>query len=243
MESKYDVVLLLGGTGSRMPNKPENKHLVKVNGKTMVEHAKDKIDALEDIVDIENKYAIVSTHGVDKIMPILGEGWTYKYQSNPTGLIDAAKIANPKNPFLLYLGDQFYQEHLGRLVAGFNESGKVGRIWLKHSDQARYHTTMFPRENLMFKFREKPNVKEGYVVTGLYMFQPGIFKYSNNLPRNEKGENNLADVLTKVMSETGFGGIDSKIMKGYWSDVGTPEKLQQANRYARGTPTYKVIPP
>jgi len=234
MINKYDVVLLLGGTGSRMPNKPENKHLVDVNGKTMVEHAKDKISQLEEIVNVDSKYAIVNNYGTNKIMKILGNDWKYVYQEKPTGIIDAVKLAKPENSTLIYLGDQYFQDHLGSFVEGFNYSTEDVRVWYKESTEAKNHTTMFTRDNWIYKFREKPEVSEGKLVTGLYLLKPKLYELSNNLPRNEKGENNMADFLN-VINNSAYRQVDARRMKGYWYDIGTPEILNKANDIKYGS--------
>ena len=225
---KKDLVLLLGGTGTRMTDKPNNnKHLVNVNGVPMVEHIKRKIQNYEKYVEkFDNKYVVTNGKGVDQIMSILGQGYQYFYQEKPTGIADAMTIPNPQNMFFLHLGDQFYQDEIGKFVSDIPNYTKA-KVWLKYSDQASKHTTMFTRDNMIYKFREKPDVKQGNVVTGLYMFDPSVLKYIEGLPRNQKGENNLADLLNEI--NLNDGKIVAQKHTGYWHDVGTDKILDKVN--------------
>jgi NDP-sugar pyrophosphorylase family protein len=93
---------------------------------------------------------------------------------------------------------------------------------------------MFTRDNWIYKFREKPEVSEGKLVTGLYLLKPKLYELSNNLPRNEKGENNMADFLN-VINTSAYRQVDARRMKGYWYDIGTPEILNKANDIKYGS--------
>ena len=167
-------------------------------------------------------------------MPILGEDYVYHYQSQPDGLINAAKRANPKYPFVLHLGDQFYEDDLSTLTSNYRDN--TAHVTLKWSDRCRYHNTAITEDNYIKKFIEKPNLPEGangYVSTGIYIFKPEVFGMIKDLPVNCKGETDLASLLNNIIHKDGYSAITSNGHKGYWYDVGTPEILKQVNDYVK----------
>lgn len=233
----YDLVMLLGGTGSRMMDKPEgNKHLVEVAGKPVIEYLKNKIDRYERAVEpFKNKYIITNGQGVEQIMKTFGQGYKYLFQEKPTGVPDAIKLANPKMPFFVQLGDQFYEEEIGAFIQGFLESDKYAKVWLKDSPEASKHTTaFFSEDNWIKKFVEKPQgLPNGFVCTGMYMLKPTALQYINDLPRGQKGENNMADLMTRIQAEHGYQAVGYKMMNGFWGDINTRERVDYAQRSLR----------
>lgn len=236
-EAKLDLVLLLGGSGTRMGiNGNDNKALVEVAGKQIISRIKDKIDQYEkNYHKFSNKYVITNGKGLDRIMPILGEGYIYCYQSKSDGLLNAAYRAKPENKFLLHLGDQCYQQDLQDFIT---TDFKIAKVWLKRSDQYKYHNTaIMSADGDIKQFVEKPtnlSDKEGYVSTGIYLMDPSIFEFLPNLVVDQKGETNLADVLNQVINKFPYHSIQKSVMTGYWFDVGTPEITQQANNVLLG---------
>lgn len=236
MNGHYDLVLLLGGTGTRMDDKPhDNKHLVDVSGKTMVEHIKEKVDRYESANQpFLNKYVVTNGKGVEQIMKILGQDYKYFYQERPTGIPDAAFIPNPKNKFLLHLGDQYYEDQIGAFMEGFYDKGEDYRAWLKYTKDTNHTVALLDGDWNLKRFVEKPryhNDQSAYVATGMYMLDPSVGRLIKHLPRNEKGENNMSDLGNLVNNETGRVGY--KMMKGYWYDIGSQE-IRRAAQYKMG---------
>lgn len=225
----YDLCLLLGGTGSRMKMKAgDNKHIQTVGGKSVLAYIKDKIDEYEQHHrPFENKWVVTNSLGVEEIMRCLGQSYIYFYQEAPTGVPDAMAIPPIKNSLLLHLGDQFYQESLDDFMEGFEESTEIGRVWIKFTSEACHHTALLGDE-----FVEKPDIPAGHVCTGLYLLRPEALGLVTELPRHTKGENNMADLMTKLKKR---GRIGAKEMTGYWLDLGKPEAFDKAERLQGAT--------
>lgn len=228
----YDLVLLLGGTGSRMKDKPhDNKHLSKLGDKSVLERLKEKIDVYESTVNpFANKYVVTNGKGVEEIMRILGQDYIYFYQEKPTGIPDAAFLPNPKNPFMLQLGDQVYKEPISKFIEGFAKSDEYMRVWLKETEDTNHTVALLDGDWNLKRFVEKPNYGhgiKGYVATGMYMLRPDLKKYISTLPRHTKGENDMSDLGTLVNNELRVG---YKMLKGPWYDVNSKEYLERAKQ-------------
>jgi len=228
----YDLVLLLGGTGSRMGIKGnDNKHTKELNGKPVISYIKDKIDLYEKAVQpFANKYIVTNGKGLDQIMKTFGQDYTYFYQEKPTGIPDAAYLPNPQNRFLLHLGDQYYEEEIQSFIND-NDSRPM-KVWLKDTKDTNHTVAAMDEDGNIKKFIEKPNYDSrvsAFVATGMYMLSPYLKHFINELPRHEKNENNMSDLGNKVLS---FGDkIDYQIMQGNWYDVNSQEVIKMIERY------------
>lgn len=224
-----DLILLLGGTGSRLDiTGNNNKALVEVDGKPMVEHLKNKIDEYEsEVAPFTNKYIITNGLGLDRIMPILGEGYIYKFQSKPDGLLNAAYRSGTKNDFILHLGDQYYEQPLKYFITGLKDYEQA-KVWLKWSDQvSKHNTAILSYDKYIKKFIEKPNLPQGFVSTGIYHFRNDVFNQLPHLSSDSKGETNLADVLNNIIQERDYKSVGYNVMNGSWYDCGTYEVLKR----------------
>ena len=73
---------------------------------------------------------------------------------------------------------------------------------------------------------EKPDVlKSDYAVTGLYIYDSGVFEIIRTLKPSGRGELEITDVNNYYIRE---GRMGYKVLDGYWSDAGTFESLLRA---------------
>jgi dTDP-glucose pyrophosphorylase len=101
-------------------------------------------------------------------------------------------------------------------------------VWLKDTKDTN-HTVALLNENSIKRFVEKPNYPaqmSALVATGMYMLQPHLNTYIKNLPRNNKGENNMSDLGNKILSLDGTVG--RVMMQGNWYDIGNQEIRKEA---------------
>lgn len=63
---------------------------------------------------------------------------------------------------------------------------------------------------------------------GIFVFDPIIWKYAAELPASSRGEYELPQAIARMVQD----GCDVRAspIRGFWSDVGTPEDLQEAER-------------
>ena len=83
---------------------------------------------------------------------------------------------------------------------------------------------------------EKPDVhKSDYAVTGLYIYDSGVFEIIRTLKPSGRGELEITDVNNYYIGE---GRMGYRVLDGYWSDAGTFESLLRAGvmvqRYREG---------
>jgi glucose-1-phosphate thymidylyltransferase len=73
---------------------------------------------------------------------------------------------------------------------------------------------------------EKPDVlKSDYAVTGLYIYDSGVFDVIKTLKPSGRGELEITDVNNYYIRQ---GRMGYRVLDGYWSDAGTFESLLRA---------------
>ena len=73
---------------------------------------------------------------------------------------------------------------------------------------------------------EKPGVpKSDYAVTGLYIYDSGVFEIIKTLKPSGRGEVEITDVNNEYIRQ---GAMGYSVLDGYWSDAGTFESLLRA---------------
>ena len=73
---------------------------------------------------------------------------------------------------------------------------------------------------------EKPDVpKSDYAVTGLYIYNSGVFDVIKTLKPSRRGELEITDVNNEYIRQ---GAMGYSVLDGYWSDAGTFGSLLRA---------------
>ena len=73
---------------------------------------------------------------------------------------------------------------------------------------------------------EKPDVpKSDYAVTGLYIYNSGVFDVIKTLKPSGRGELEITDVNNEYIRQ---GAMGYSVLDGYWSDAGTFGSLLRA---------------
>lgn len=232
-------VILAGGTGSRM--KPAtfvtNKHLLPIyadqGAVPMIFYPINTLvsSGINDILIISSR-----DHS-GPIIQNLGDGFsfganfTYKIQDVTRvemGIASALKLARDftrNDPFAVILGDNFYEDSFGNEMMLFNNScTKSARIFLKEvADPERfgvYHEG---------KIEEKPTEpKSNMAVTGLYLYHPSVYEVAEKLIPSKRGELEITDVNQHYCE---INAMDVSLVKGFWSDMGTPQSMQRTQEF------------
>jgi glucose-1-phosphate thymidylyltransferase len=66
-----------------------------------------------------------------------------------------------------------------------------------------------------------------YAVTGIYMYDSRVFDIINTLEPSQRGELEITDVNNQYIE---WGALTYDILEGWWTDAGTFESLQRANK-------------
>lgn len=234
-------VILAGGTGSRM--KPAtfvtNKHLLPIyteqGALPMIFYPINTLvgSGIEDILIISSR---------DHSGPIihnLGDGFafgasfTYKIQDVTRvemGIASALKLARGftgNEPFAVILGDNFYEDSFADEIKFFeNSCTNSARIFLKEVQDPERFGVYHDGE-----IEEKPkNPKSNMAVTGLYLYHPKVYEIAENLVPSKRGELEITDVNQYYCQSK---AMDVCNVKGFWSDMGTPQSIQRTQDFIR----------
>jgi len=82
----------------------------------------------------------------------------------------------------------------------------------------------------VLKVIEKPkDPPTQYAVTGLYQYDPDVFKIIKKLKPSARGELEITDVNNAYIKK---GKLRAEFLKGFWSDAGTVDSLAKATLWA-----------
>lgn len=243
---KIKGVILAGGMGTRlMPlTKAVNKHLLPVGDKPMLQHCVDKM-VQAGITEI-----LVVTGGehLGGIAEFLGSGKdfgckvTYRVQDAAGGIAQALGLAEgfvqPGECMCVLLGDNIFDAPLQILVNDYTGEGAM--IVLKSvPDPERFGVATIAMTNELglqhpnvIKIEEKPeNPETNLAVTGIYFYDSRVFDIIRGCKPSGRGELEITDVNNAyvLIGEMGFVHLP-----GWWTDAGTHESYQFANRLVMG---------
>jgi len=232
-------IILAGGTGSRLYplTKVTNKHLLPVYDKPMIYYP------LQTLLDAGIKdIMIISGRGhAGHFLELIGSGadfsahFTYEIQDKAGGIAQALALAEDfadDESVVVILGDNIFQDNVEYAVQSF-ESG--AHIFLKKvSDAKRFGVAEVDESSgLVLGIEEKPDVpKSDYAVTGLYIYDSGVFEIIKTLKPSGRGELEITDVNNEYI---GRGDMQYSVLDGYWSDAGTFESLLRAGMMVRSS--------
>ena len=224
-------VILAGGTGSRLYplTKVTNKHLLPVYDKPMIYYPMETLinAGIKDIM-------IVSGRGhAGHFLELLGSGvdygvhFTYEIQEKAGGIAQALSLAEDfvdGDSVTVILGDNIFQDNIEKDVTNFNGGAK---IFLKEvTDAHRFGVAELKGEKVI-GVEEKPKVpKSNFAVTGLYIYDSGVFDAIKTLEPSGRGELEITDVNNYYISK---GAMEYGVLEGFWSDAGTFESLLRAS--------------
>ena len=229
-------VILAGGKGTRMLplTKVTNKHLLPVYNKPMIYYP---IQTLKEI-GIKDILIVSGRTHVGHFLELLGSGeesdlrFSYTIQEREGGIAEALALAENfahGEPVAVILGDNIFEGNFKEEVTSFKEGA---RIFLKEvEDPERFGVAELDLNNTVKNIIEKPaNPKTNYAVTGLYVYDAGVFEVIKTLRPSARGELEITDVNNRYISK---GKMDARFVKGFWSDAGTFESLHRASLFLR----------
>ncbi|WP_127578853.1 sugar phosphate nucleotidyltransferase [Paenibacillus koleovorans] len=227
-------VLLAGGTGTRLNpmTKLVNKHLLPVGKYPMIHYAIRKFQQ----AGIQEVLLVMGKHSAGMYIDYLGGGkdhgvrMTYRVQEEAGGIAQALALAEgfvPDNEkFMVLLGDNLYEDSLAPAVEQFARQPEGAMVMLKEvPDPRRYGVPILHNENILF-IEEKPSVpKSNYSVTGIYMYDAGVFDIIRTIRPSQRGELEITDVNNVYAAA---GKLTYGVLQGWWTDAGTFSSLQEA---------------
>ena len=230
-------VILAGGTGTRLfpLTNATNKHLLPVGREPMIYNPiKQLLSA--GITDI---LIITSKQHMGDVVRLLGSGkefgcdFTFKVQEEAKGIAHALLLAEyfaNRDKIVVILGDNITTHSIKPYVDNFKKQGSGAKVLLrKVSDPERYGIAALD-ELKVVKIEEKPKEpKSNYAVIGIYMYDNKVFGIIKKIEPSARGEYEITSVNNEYIKND---ELTYDVLKGEWTDAGTFESMQYANKIA-----------
>ena len=237
------AVVLAAGEGKRLKpiTSTRPKPMVPVAGTPLLEHIVNglKLAGIEEILFIVGYKKEVIQHyfgnGVDKF----GVKIHYKVQDKYLGTAHATGFAQKfikDSPFLLMYGDLLVDKGIFKeVIEKFKKCNVEGLISLMEvSNPQNYGIIKLNDDQLVEKIVEKPKPElniGNLANAGIYIFDSQIFKAIEKTSKSVRDEYEFTDSMEILINEL-KGRIVGHILKEkYWSDVGLPWQLLDANKH------------
>jgi dTDP-glucose pyrophosphorylase len=232
------AVLLAAGRGKRLGTLTADrpKPMVPVCDKPVLEHILLGMRAagLTDFLFVVGYRAeIVAAHFSD------GARWnvriTYTYQEVPKGT--GAALAHGRDfagnaPILVSYADILTDPaHYREMAVDYASAPCAALIGINPVDDPAAGAAVYREGNRVVQVVEKPppgTAQSAWNVAGVSVYSPSIWPALENLKPSPRGELELTDALSALIASG--EEVRAYEMRGFWSDVGTPEALAEAEQ-------------
>jgi glucose-1-phosphate thymidylyltransferase len=223
-------VILAGGTGTRLHplTRITNKHLLPIYDRPMISYA---IEALVRAGISEVMLVTGGTHA-GEFLRLLGNGredglerLQYSYQDRPGGIAEALGLAEHfcgDDRVLVMLADNILENTFAGTVERFLDQGSGARIILTEPEDPTHLRHLGVPEldtsGQILRIVEKPESPPSvYAVTGIYCYDPEVFKVIGTLEPSGRGELEITDVNNWYVDS---GSMQYDVLDGFWGDAG-----------------------
>jgi len=228
-------IILAGGLGTRLHplTKITNKHLLPIYNKPMIYYP------LQTLVDAGIKDILIVTGGnnAGDFLRLLGNGaefglkhLNYTYQQGEGGIAEALRLAehfSDNEKTVVILGDNIIEDNIRPYVNEFEKQKKGAKILLKEVEHPQRFGVPVFKDHKIIRIEEKPEMpRSPFAVTGIYMYDPKVFKIIRTLKPSDRGELEITDVNNKYIKS---GTLTYNFLRGWWTDAGTFESLFTAS--------------
>lgn len=222
------AMILAAGRGERMRPLTDTtpKPLLKVNGKPLIVYHIEKLVAI-GITDIVINHAWLG----DVLTSYLGDGSQFganiRFSAESEGALETAGgivKALPlldDEPFLVINGDVFTDFDFGGLPS-LAKDKLAHVILINNPEHNRSGDFLYQQGRLRNKTSDLTE-SISYTFSGIALYRPAFFDEINNQKDTVKA---LGPMLRTA---AGSDLISASIYEGAWTDVGTPERLEQLN--------------
>ena len=251
------AVILAGGKGKRINSvtRGENKCLLRIGDKTIIEYNVDNISKIDEISEIiivvgYKSYDVMSTIGNHHNRKRI----SYCIQREQKGLInalEAARYAVGEDDFILILGDEFIiNNNYTMAIESFHKKKYDYMIGIIEVDDInlvkKTYTIKIDQNNNIQGFIEKPIVPFNNIMgTGNIILRGGLLKYIEETPINPiRGEKELVDFLRIILEKN--RNISTFRVGDYYININTKEdyhnlmQLIETKGEIYHKPTYSV---
>lgn len=230
-------IILAGGTGTRLfpLTKITNKHLLPVGKEPMISNPIRQLISA-GITDI---LVVTSKDHMGDVVRLLGSGhefgcdFTFKVQDQPGGIAHALALAEGfanGERMVVILGDNILTHSIRKHVEDFKKQDSGAKILLKKvGDPERFGiAALDERTKMIIQIEEKPqNPQSDYAVIGIYMYDIKVFDFIRKIKPSQRMELEITSVNNMYVER---GEMTHGFVEGEWTDAGTFESLQYANK-------------
>jgi len=230
------AVILCAGKGTRLypVTLTMPKPLVPVANKALLTYA---IETLTTMGATEIGLVVNSLDS--PIRTRLGDGLdsvgvplTYIAQEDPKGLAHAVKLCEPfvgNEPFIVYLGDNIFQDRMKALYTRFEQTGAGAAIALTEVPNPSAFGIAELDGDQITRLVEKPkDPPSNLAIAGVYVFKPEIFEAIEHIKPSWRNELEITDAI-QWMLEQGHRVVPY-VVEGWWIDAGKPDAIVLANQ-------------
>ena len=228
-------LILAGGSGRRLRpiTHKTAKQLVPIANKPILHYV------IEDLVGVGiTDLGIVVGDTAKEIEKSVGDGsqWnadiTYIHQEEPLGLAHAVLIAESflgQEKFVMYLGDNMFEDSLHEVVEDFESSSTNARLLLAKVDNPQaFGVAELDEQGAIKGLEEKPeNPKSDLALVGVYLFDSTIHRAVKAIEPSDRGELEITDAIQWMIDEE--SNIEQRTLKGWWIDAGKKDPLLLCN--------------
>lgn len=231
------ALVLAGGGGTRLRplTYTTAKQLLPVAGKPIFHYVLEQLSRA-GLIDVG---VIVSPGNREGIESALGDGarWglklTYIVQHPPLGLADAVRTGQPylgDHPFLVFLGDNIFQDELRDLVQEYAQRPDEALIVVKKVPNPQaFGVVEVDSRGRPVRLAEKPKEpRSNLAIAGIYFFPPVAHEVIASLKPSARGEYELTDTIQGLIDRG--HPVRLHILKGWWLDTGRKDDMLLANR-------------
>ena len=236
------AVILAAGNGKRIKSitKGENKCLLKIKNKTIIEYNVNNISEIDEI----NEILIVVGYKSNDVMDTIGSSYnkkrvSYCIQREQKGLINALEAARceiAKDDFILILGDEFIvNNNYSTAIQSFYEKRYDYMIGVIEVDDInlirKTYTIKMDQNNNILDFIEKPTEPFNNIMgTGNIILRGGFLKYIDETPINPiRGEKELVDFLKIILEKN--GNVSTFKVGDHYVNINTREDYYNLIRF------------
>jgi glucose-1-phosphate thymidylyltransferase len=231
-------IVLAGGTGSRLRplTNVTNKHLLPVGKYPMIFYP---IFRLKQ-AGITEILIVTGREHMGDVMELLGSGseygveFTFKVQDQAGGIAQALGLAEHfvnGDRCVVALGDNIFEDSIVSYIESFAKQEKGAKVLIKEMPDPQRFGVAELKDGKIISIEEKPKMpKSNFAVTGIYMYDQEVFDFVKTLKPSGRGELEIADVNNTYIQH---GTLTYDILKGWWTDAGTPESLYRANKLCK----------
>jgi len=227
-------LILAAGHGTRLRplTYTRPKPVIRVAGRPIIAYAVDNLVR----VGIREIGVVVSPKTREEVAAAL-EGYpdarfAFIVQEDPQGLAHAVRVAQDwlgNDPFVMYLGDNLFENGVEKLVEVFRRESPSAALALVEVDDPRQFGVAVVERGRIVRLVEKPeDPPSNLAIAGVYAFTPEIHQAIQGLKPSARGEYEITDAIQKLI-DAGKRVVGVRV-EGWWKDTGRPADLLEANR-------------